>query len=124
MNRPSVRFGLPIVHHLLHGEGRDPTQHGLAKGTAEQISLGPTRLSACPTTAEHAAKPPQQTAERIVAPLLPILRELPGHGPRVVVIIVTYLRAALLPQPASQLAPLLAREAAEGVGGGFLVLLR
>ena len=46
------------------------------------------------------------------------------HDARVVIVIVTHLSATLLAQLAAQLASLLARQTAEGLGGGFLVLFR
>src|SRR5215204_2059805 len=113
--------GLSAVHHLLHCNRRDPAQDRLAERAAEEIPAGTALLIVVPAAAEQATQHPAETASGIVALLLPVLRKLPGHGPRVVIVISIDLAAALLAHPAAQLAPFLAREAAEGFGRGLLV---
>jgi hypothetical protein len=109
--KQAAQQGLPAAHHLLHGERRDPAHYCLSKRAAEQIAAGVRALVAAPAAAEHATQHPAETAERIVTPLLPVLRDLSGHQPRVVIVIINL--AALVAHPAAQLAPLLPRQAAE-----------
>src|SRR5829696_4060432 len=96
----TAQQGLPAAHHLLHGERRDPAHHGLSKRAAEQSAASARALVAAPSAAEHATQHPAKTAERIVTPLLPVLRDLSGHQPRVVIVIID-LATALLAHPAT-----------------------
>jgi hypothetical protein len=112
---------LATTHHPLHGIGSNAAHHGFAQRTAQEIAARSAclRLSAAATeqAANHATETAttEETTKWITRSLLSVLGHFSGHGSGIVIIVVNLgIQAVLLlPQVASQFAPLLLREPTE-----------